>query len=36
MILSVPRAREDTVFRSLSIRQVYAMTARLRQLRVSP
>ncbi len=36
MILSVPREREDTVFRSLSIRQVYAMTARLRQLRVSP
>jgi len=36
MILSVPRAREDTAFESLSIRQMYAMTPRLRQLRVSP
>jgi Protein kinase domain len=36
MILSVPRAREDTAFRSLSLRDVYEMTPRLRQLRVSP
>ena len=36
MILSVRRAREDTAFRSLSVRDVYEMTARLRQLRVSP
>src|SRR5947207_1382960 len=35
MILSV-RAREDTAFRSLSVRDVYEMTPRLRQLRVSP
>jgi serine/threonine-protein kinase len=36
MILSVRRAREDTAFRSLSLRDVYEMTPRLRQLRVSP
>ena len=36
MILSVQRAREDTAFRSLSIRDVYEMTPRLRQLRLSP
>src|SRR5439155_39332 len=36
MILSVPRARDDTAFRSLSVRDVYEMTPRLRQLRVSP
>jgi len=36
MILSVQGVREDTAFRSLSIRAVYEMTPRLRQLRVSP
>ena len=36
MILSVQRAREDTAFRSLSIRDVYEMSPRLRQLRLSP
>ncbi len=36
MILSVRRAGEDTVFRRLSVRDVYEMTPRLRQLRVSP
>jgi hypothetical protein len=36
MILSVGRTRADTAFRSLSIREVYEMTPRLRQLRVSP
>ena len=36
MILSVQRAREDTAFRGLSIRDVYAMSPRLRQLRLSP
>ncbi len=36
MILSVRRARDDTVFHRLSVRDVYEMTPRLRQLRVSP
>ena len=36
MILAVGQAREDTAFRRLSIRDVYEMTPRLRQLRVSP
>jgi len=36
MILSVRRAREDTAFSRLSIRDVYQMTPRLRQLRLSP
>src|SRR5437870_9457508 len=36
MILSVRRAREDTAFSRLSIRDVYEMTPRLRQLRLSP
>jgi hypothetical protein len=36
MILSVRPAREDTAFRRLSVRDVYEMTPRLRQLRVSP
>ncbi|HZI21543.1 MAG TPA: serine/threonine-protein kinase [Gemmatimonadales bacterium] len=32
MILSVPQEREDTAFQRLSVRDVYAMTPRLRQL----
>ena len=36
MILAVGQAREDTAFRRLSLRDVYEMTPRLRQLRVSP
>jgi hypothetical protein len=36
MILAVGQAREDTAFRRLSIRDVYEVTPRLRQLRVSP
>jgi hypothetical protein len=36
MILGVGRVREDTAYQRLSIRDVYEMTPRLRQLRVSP